>query len=298
MPTSLLAHALRALAWLAGCAGGALRRRIAFALAAGEVRRGSARARVVACNLRLAGLDPALTEAVLAETLLTLLESLRFWTRPRAENLGEVAAIDVERCFSFAPATRGRPVVVVGPHLGNWELLVQWLAARGPFTLLYTRGKSPVVDRFLRRVRERSGVTALPADAAGLKPLLRALERGETIGIMPDQTPDGPGGLWSTFFGVPTLTMTLLHRLASRHPEAQFVLAAVVRRADGRFDLQIEPLPAAVTSGPVQEGVDALNLVIEAMVRRHPTQYQWTYKRFKGQRPGEPLVNPYWPECY
>jgi KDO2-lipid IV(A) lauroyltransferase len=300
MIASLLAHALRALAWLAGFAGGALRQRIALAVATREVRRQSARARVVACNLRLAALDPALAEAAIAQTLLTFLESLRFWTRPRAENLREVIALedDVERCFPSGPAKRGRPLVVVGPHLGNWELLVQWLAAHGPFTLLYTRGKSLTIDRFLRRVRERSGVTALPADAHGLKPLLRALKRGETVGIMPDQTPDGPGGRWSTFFGVPTLTMTLLHRLAMRHPEAQFVLAAAMRRPDGRFELRIEPLPPAVTSGPVQGSVDALNLAIETMVRRDPTQYQWTYKRFKGQRPGEPLVNPYWPECY
>jgi len=76
------------------------------------------------------------------------------------------------------------------------------------------------------------------------------------------------------------------------------VLAAAEREADGRFRILIEPLPPAVTSGTVQDGVDALNLAVEAMVRRDPMQYQWTYKRFKGQRPGEPLVNPYWPECY
>ena len=42
----------------------------------------------------------------------------------------------------------------------------------------------------------------------------------------------------------------------------------------------------------------AMNAVIEAMARACPAQYQWTYKRFKGQRLGEDLVNPYWPECY
>ena len=60
----------------------------------------------------------------------------------------------------------------------------------------------------------------------------------------------------------------------------------------------IEPVPAAVTSGPVQAGLDALNSAVEAFVRRDLAQYQWTYKRFKGQRPDEALVNPYWPECY
>jgi KDO2-lipid IV(A) lauroyltransferase len=53
-----------------------------------------------------------------------------------------------------------------------------------------------------------------------------------------------------------------------------------------------------VTSGPVEAGLDALNSAVEAFVRRDLTQYQWTYKRFKGQRPNEAPVNPYWPECY
>lgn len=296
MPVPLTAHALRALAWLAGCPGRRLRRRIAEHLAARECRRGSANARVVDCNLRLVGLDPALAEPALVQTVLTFLESLRFWTRPPAENLREV--IGVDGLEHFEAAGRAGPVVVVGLHHGNWELLVQWLAARGPFTLLYTRGKSPTFDGFLRRVRERCGVTAVAADAHGLKPLLRSLQRGEAVGIMPDQTPDGAGAAWSTFFGVPVLTMTLLHRLAARHREARFVLAIARREPDGRFRIVLEPLPDGVTSGTVQDGVDALNLAIEAVVRRDPDQYQWTYKRFKGQRPGEPLVNPYWPECY
>jgi KDO2-lipid IV(A) lauroyltransferase len=131
-----------------------------------------------------------------------------------------------------------------------------------------------------------------------MKHLLRALKRGETLGITPDQTPDATGGQWSPFFGVPALTMTLLHRLGTRHPEARFLLAAAERLPGGRFRIVIEPLPATVTSGPVQVGLDALNSAVEAFVRRDLAQYQWTYKRFKGQRANEAPVNPYWPECY
>lgn len=296
MSTPLSAHALRALAWLAGCAGPGLRGRIAARIADRALRRNTAIARVAARNLRLVGLDASMARATLVQTVLTFVESLNFWTRPRASTLGCISG--VEGLEHLEAAERAGAVVVVAPHYGNWELLLQWVAARRPTTLLYTRGKSPAVDGFLRRVRERDGVTAVPADAHGLRPLLMALKRRESLGITPDQTPDDAGGRWSPFFGVPALTMTLLHRLAARHPETCFVLAAAERDADGRFRILVQPLPASVTSGTVQDGVDALNLAIEAMVRRDPTQYQWTYKRFKGQRPGEPLVNPYWPECY
>jgi KDO2-lipid IV(A) lauroyltransferase len=292
----LAAHALRALAWLAGLPGPGLRQAIAERVAALDCRRRGTMVRVVDCNLRLAGLDAAMTRPVLMQTQLTLLEGLRFWTRPRATNLRAIT--EVVGLPHLEAGERAGPVVIVAPHYGNWELLVQWLAERRPLTLVYTRAKSSAVDAFLRLARERGGVSAVPADVHGMKPLLRALQRGETLGITPDQTPDAAGGQWSRFFGVPCLTMTLLHRLGTRHPEARFLLAAAERLADGCFRIVIEPLPPTVTSGPVEAGLDALNSAVEAFVRRDLTQYQWTYKRFKGQRLGEAPVNPYWPECY
>jgi KDO2-lipid IV(A) lauroyltransferase len=292
----LAAHALRVLAWLAGLPGARRRADIAEWLAARECGRYGTMARVIDCNLRLTGQGAELMRPALVQTYLTLLESLRFWTRRRAVNLQAIVA--VEGLPHLESAERAGPVVIVAPHYGNWELLVQWMATRRPLTLIYTRGKSVAFDGFLRLVRERHGVCTVPADVHGLKPLLRALQRGETVGITPDQTPDDGGGLWSPFFGVPALTMTLLHRLGTRHPEARFVLAVAERLADGRFRVVIESLYSTATSGPVQDGIDAMNAAVEAMVRRDPAQYQWTYKRFKGQRPGEAPVNPYWPDCY
>ena len=58
----------------------------------------------------------------------------------------------------------------------------------------------------------------------------------------------------------------------------------------------IVPMAAAVTSGPMQHRVDAMNLAIEAFVREAPLQYQWSYKRYRS--PDDPERNPYWPECY
>ena len=288
------AQCLRALAWLAGLPGEPLRRRIAAWFAARERRRWTKRARIVECNLRLAKLEASLLDAVLHHTAMTLLESLRYWTRPRARNLRDVVA--VEGLEVLAAAEAAGPVIVVAPHHGNWELLLQWVAARRGLGVLYTRGASPVLDRFLRLARERSGVVMVAADAHGMKPLLRILQAGGTLGITPDQVPEAGGALWSSFFGVPALTMTLIHRLAERSG-ARLVVAAAERRAEGGFVVRIEPAPA-MTTGPVQEQVDAMNLVVEARVRRNPAQYQWTYKRYKGQRPGEAPVNPYWPECY
>jgi KDO2-lipid IV(A) lauroyltransferase len=63
--------------------------------------------------------------------------------------------------------------------------------------------------------------------------------------------------------------------------------------ADGpAFALRFEPVPDAA------EGVAALNAAVERVARRDPAQYQWTYKRWSIPAPGNPLGNPYWPDCY
>ena len=287
---------MRALAWCAGLPGPYLRKRLARVFALRELRANTKRTRIVRCNLALAGVaDPALEQRTLEHTAVTLLESLRFWTRSRATNLAAVVKVENAELLNDAKALGG--VLLIAPHYGNWELLVQWLATQGPLSLLYTRGASPALDTFLRLARERHGVRAVPADAHGMKPLLKALQRGELVGITPDQTPDGAGGLWSSFFGQPALTMTLIHRLAERSG-AQLLLAAAERLPDGTFTIVLAPLPAGMTSDTLQTGIDAMNLAIEQFVRRDLAQYQWTYKRFKGHRPDGELINPYWPECY
>jgi len=104
---TLAARGLHALAWLAGLPGLHRRRTIASWLAARELRTDSARARIVAVNLKLAGLDSGLQREVLVQTMLTLLESLRFWTRPRAVNLAEVVEVEGIEHLDAAEA-RGR----------------------------------------------------------------------------------------------------------------------------------------------------------------------------------------------
>jgi KDO2-lipid IV(A) lauroyltransferase len=297
MAAPLASRLLWCLAWLGGSLPARARWRLAGALAARDLRRNSKRARVARANASLIGhADPHLVSDTLIHAAATLHESLRFWTRPASRNLAALTAVDGLATWQAARAKGG--VLIVAPHQGNWELLVQWLAAQGPFSLLYTRGESAVTDGFLKLARERHGVRAVAADAHGMKPLLRALQQDEVVGITPDQRPDGGAGLWSPFFGQPALTMSLIPRLLQR-TGATPLLAAAVREGDGQFRLVIRPAPAAMADADLQVATDAMNAAVEAFVRDTGLgQYQWTYKRFRGLRPDGTQHNPYWPECY
>ena len=133
------------------------------------------------------------------------------------------------------------------------------------------------------------------AEAAGVRTLLKRLQRGGVVGILPDQQPKAGEGEFALFFGKPALTMTLFGRLAGR--SGARVLFAWCERLPGtsppRFALHIEAAPEAIGDGDPRTAVAALNAGVEAIARRDFAQYQWTYKRYTLRPPCSGEANPY-----
>mgnify|MGYP005841894321 CR=1 FL=1 len=179
---------------------------------------------------------------------------------------------------------RGRGVLLLVPHLGNWELLNLWLAARGPFTALFAPARDPSLGEWIRHCRERSGARLVPTDAAGLRILLRALRSGETVAILPDQVPLRAGGVYAPFFGADALTMTLVGRLLRSSGATPLMGCAL--RIPGGFSLHFSDPEAGLADPDPTVAARALNASIEPLVRAAPAQYQWDYKRFKHPPPG------------
>ena len=114
--------------------------------------------------------------------------------------------------------------------------------------------------------------------------MMRALKRGEAVGLLPDQVPPEGMGVWADFFGAPAYTMTLAARLAL-HAGAPIVLARCERLPAGqgyhlRLSALAEPLP------PQDEAAQAavINRAMESLVRQCPQQYLWGYNRYKRPR--------------
>lgn len=282
-------------------------------LATRMVRRGAREARVIMRNLELAypelgpGQRMQLRETVMRTTIRQAFETLRLWTRSREANLALIREQHGTDLFDAALA-RGRGLIVAAPHYGNWELLNQWLAARTPLAILYAPPDSKVVEAFLNRVRSAHGAAdrvrqVRAADGPqAVRQLLRQLKEGGVVGILPDQQPKQGEGEFAPFFGLPALTMSLLPRLAAK-TGATVVMAYCERISGGDHDreiptfaLRVEAAPDAIAHPDPAVGTAALNAAVEAIARRDPTQYQWTYKRYSLQ-PGD-AGNPYWPDCY
>lgn len=233
--------------------------------------------------------------AILRTTARQFLETLRFWTRPHADNLALITRSHGTELFEGALES-GKGLIVAAPHYGNWELLNQWLASRTPISVLYRPPEAKVGDAFLRRVRADSGdqVTQVRADGpAAVRQLLKLLKGGGVTGILPDQQPKVGDGEYAPFFGMTALTMTLLGRLAAR-TGATVLFAYCERIGSGpEFELRIEPAPDAISDPDPLVATTALNAAVERIARRDPAQYQWTYKRWRWRPAGSNEPNPY-----
>lgn len=254
--------------------------------------------RVAWRNLELAYPDlpaserQALHRAILRSTTRQVMDTLRFWTRPHGENLARIRESHGTELFDEA-VRQGRPVLIAAPHYGNWELLNQWLAARGPFAFVYRVPESPVGDAFLLRARGAASITQVRAEGPAVRQLWKRLKDGGVVAILPDQQPKQGDGEFAPFFGVQALTMTLLSRLAER-TQAVVLFAWCERMDTGPdFALHFEPAPAAIADPDAGIAVAALNAGVEKIARRDPAQYQWTYKRYTLRPSGSGEENPY-----
>jgi KDO2-lipid IV(A) lauroyltransferase len=116
--------------------------------------------------------------------------------------------------------------------------------------------------------------------------MMRALRRGEAVGLLPDQVPPEDMGVWAPFFGKPAYTMTLAGRLAQQ-TGASVLLAWGERLPRGRgyvvrFSAFDEPLPESLEAQA--ESAAAINRAMERLILQRPQQYLWGYDRYKAPR--------------
>lgn len=174
----------------------------------------------------------------------------------------------------------GHGLLVLAPHLGNWEVVGSFLASQAPTTALYQPPRQPALDALIYEGRSRSNMELAPTNRRGVGQLLKALKRREIVGILPDQVPEpGNGGEVAPFFGQPALTMTLVHNLIQR--TGCTVVSVFAERVPAGFKVVIQPADEGIYRDTVLESVTALNRSVEECVRRAPAQYQWEYKRFR-----------------
>lgn len=240
-------------------------------------------------NMRLVRPDWNQTEQqqaqreIMRHTGRALLEMAAIWGRRPPQALQLVRQVHGETLFREALADE-RGLIIAAPHAGCWELLNYWLCAQTKMAILYAPPRRANFEALLQRARGAAGPEQIRAGGSGIRELYRRLKQGETVGILPDQEPRRGDGRFAPFFGIETLSMVLLPRLASR-TGAIVLFAFAERLPQGKgFDIHFLPCPAGIDDADLTRACAAMNAGVEACAETAFFQYQWTYKRFR-ERP-------------
>ncbi|WP_130392227.1 lysophospholipid acyltransferase family protein [Cupriavidus agavae] len=176
----------------------------------------------------------------------------------------------------------GKGVILTTPHLGCFEVLPQSHARLRPITCLFKPPHQPWLREFVERMRTRKNIAMAPANPRGVRMLVKALKRGQSVGILPDQVPSGGEGTWAPFFGKPAYSMTLVHRLhkLTGAPVAMLYAQRLPRGAGYRGHLRMVGEGGMLPDDPGTASA-MINATIEEMIAIDPAQYLWGYNRYK-----------------
>lgn len=203
--------------------------------------------------------------------------------------LEKISEVHNEDVLADALAQK-RGVIIVAPHLGNWEVLGLYLSNKYKMTTMYRPPKIEMMDRLTRKKRERLGAQLAPANVKGVRMTMKALKSGGLVGILPDQEADPGSGVYVPFFGIDAYTMKLLPQLAAQ-TGAVVVTAFAKRLPRGEgFEIYFNKADAAIGSKDIEVSARAMNAEVESCVRQIPEQYQWEYRRFDCRPEGEPKI--------
>ncbi len=178
----------------------------------------------------------------------------------------------------------GKPGILFGAHLANWE--VHAIAAKRaglPVHLVYRKPNNPFVDAILRHARDSGAAGQVAKGFDGAREIVSILKTGGHIGLMADQKMNE--GLPIPFFGRDAMTAPAIAHFTMKfacplHP------TRVERLGGCKFRMTTYPAMRIEESGDREKDtikiLTEINALIESWVRERPEQWLWIHNRWPG----------------
>ena len=178
---------------------------------------------------------------------------------------------------------RGKGVIFLAIHSGNWELSSLVGSMIGyPYSLIaHAQRRTPLLAKLLMSLRVAAGAKII-STGAGTREIIRRLKANEIVTLVVDQ--GGKDGQLVDFFGRQAAMSTGAIRLALKYG-ASICLVDISRHKDGQHRLVVdEPLEMLRTENEANDvSVNLARIVkrFEIKISDHPQEYLWFYKIWK-----------------
>jgi KDO2-lipid IV(A) lauroyltransferase len=177
---------------------------------------------------------------------------------------------------------RGRGVLVLSGHIGNWEGGAAYIASRGiRVTSVWKPQSNPWIAGYLDRLRVNLGIDAIPMPDAR-QGVVAALRAGKIVGLVADQAPVRSGS-WVPFFGRPTKTFNGPGYMAAQ-TGAPVLFGGMLDDGEGGYRM-LDEAPRGDSEEQVVRMATLYRARLEALVREAPEQYLWTHRLWREPAP-------------
>jgi KDO2-lipid IV(A) lauroyltransferase len=183
----------------------------------------------------------------------------------------------------------GRGVLILSAHYGGWE--IAGLAVMAHVKNVHTVARpldNDLLERDLVRIRARTGVEVVDRQRAA-RPLLKALQKGGVVILLPDQAVQPREGILVPFLGRLAWTTDAPAKMALRHESAIVFGFCIPGTTGHRLEFE-EPIRVDQLSSD-EKNAEALttriNDVISRRIAARPELWLWMHDRWKGNAPGE-----------
>ncbi len=197
-----------------------------------------------------------------------------------------------ERKTLDAERAKGRGILLVGPHLGNWEMGVfAYSALEDKLTYLARPLDNPLIEEFTVRLRTRFGNQPIDKNNSVSK-AMAILRDGGILGVLPDVNVLPRDGVFVPFFGKLACTTSGVAMMAMRTNAMILPMCCVWNTETEKYDVLFGKLVEQPNSGDrhrdVFEMTAAFTAEMERFIRAYPDQWLWIHRRWKIRPAGEP----------
>jgi len=174
-----------------------------------------------------------------------------------------------------------KQVIFVSGHFANFELMSMELTKRNvKLATIYRPLNNFFLNPLMEYLRKKYICrNQVQKGIKGLKETINYIKNGFNIALMIDQRLSE--GIKSKFFGKDALTTTLPAQLINRF-NLEIVPIYISRLNNNNFEMEImKPISFKESLNTKEQITDRLNVLMEVLILRDPSQWIWTHNRWK-----------------
>jgi KDO2-lipid IV(A) lauroyltransferase len=178
---------------------------------------------------------------------------------------------------------KGRGVLVLTGHIGNWELIPAVVSLLGyPISIVARPLNFEPLDIFVSKLRTWHGGSIIPKKSS-MRTILHSLKQGNVVGVLLDQNANRRDGVFVDYFGLPASTTKGFALLALK-TKAPIVPMFLVRTNAHYKMWSMREVPLTESGDKTKDievNTQVYTKIIESAVRQYPEQWFWVHRRWK-----------------